>query len=133
MIYTFKEQLLIIIYFILIGMFLGIMFDIINCLFENNILNCIIQLIIWGIVSFLCLLVVDNICSGYLPFYFLLFFGLGFLLYYFLLRIRFIEKLNHIKKYKKSILICLFPIDVCTFCIAKIKKLKKIIKKKKKD
>lgn len=130
MIYTFKEQLLIIIYFILIGMFLGIMFDIINSLFNNSILNYIIQLIIWGIVSFLCLLVVDNICSGYLPFYFLLFFGLGFFIYYYLLRIRFITRLNYIKKYKKNILTCIFPIDVCTFCITKIKK---IIKKKKKD
>lgn len=133
MIYTFKEQLLIIIYFIIIGMFIGIMFDIINCLFDNNTINFIIQCILWIVVTIICILVVDNICMGYLPFYFLVFFILGYFLYYLFLKIRFMNKLMSFKKYQNIILNWLFPIDIIIYFKKLIKNIKKLIKNKKKD
>ena len=85
MIYTFKEQTIIIFHFILLGIFLSMMIDSIHIFFNKiKIINYIIQFILWLIITYICIRYVNNISNGYIPFYFLLFFLIGYLIYTYL-------------------------------------------------
>lgn len=130
MIYTFKEQLLMIIYFMIVGMFLGVMFDLINLFFcEKKVLNYIIQITLWGIVTIICVISVDKISNGYLPLYVILFFIIGYIIYYYLLKKQFERRINNICKYKKDIKKIVFPIEIIDLIKNKNKKFKQNGKK----
>lgn len=123
MIYTFKEQLLMIIYFVILGMFLGIMFDLINLLFcKAKVINYIMQIACWSIVTIICVLSVDKISDGYLPVYVILFFVVGYLIYYYLLKKQFEKRINNIYKHKQNIKNIILPTEIFGYIKTKCKK-----------
>lgn len=124
MIYTFSEQFKMMIYFIVLGMFLLIMLDSIHLFFSKvNILNYILQLICWIIVSIICIKSVNKISDGYLPIYILFFFLIGGIIYHYLLRKSYIKVLLKIKKKRQDLLLALFPVKLYNYIIKRIKKI----------
>ena len=125
MIYTFKEQTIIIFHFILLGIFLSMMIDSIHIFLNKiKIINYIIQFILWLIITYICIRYVNNISNGYIPFYFLLFFLIGYLIYTYFLKANYIKNMYLIKNNKEKILGILFPITLFKYIINKIKKRK---------
>ncbi|HHU56582.1 MAG TPA: hypothetical protein GXZ48_07910, partial [Acholeplasmataceae bacterium] len=91
MIYTFFEQLTIAVKFILLGLFLSIMLDVLFVFnFKKKVLNIITQIIFWIILSYIICNAVLVISKGYLPIYTFLFFLLGYFIYIKLLKKDFI-------------------------------------------
>lgn len=122
MIYSFKDQLLMIIYFIIVGMFIGIMFDTINLFFyKNKIINYIFQVLCWLVVTIICVISVDRISDGYLPVYIFFFFIIGYFIYSYIFKGRYKKRILYIKKYKEKIKQIILPIEL----IALFKKNKK--------
>ena len=125
MIYTFNEQLIMIIYFIILGMFLSIMFDTIHTLFNKiKIINYILQMISWIIVNIICIKSINTISNGYVPIYVILFFIIGYIIYNKFLSKSYIKIILKIKGYKRNILLAIFPITLYNYIIRNIKKLK---------
>ena len=123
MIYTFYEQFIMSIYFIILGMFISIMFDLINTLFHKiKITNYICQFISWIGVTIICINSINKISYGYYPIYLILFFLVGYIIYNKFLSKRFIKIILKIKSYRKNIALALFPITLYNYIIRNIKK-----------
>ena len=123
MIYSFKDQLLMIIYFIIVGMFIGIMFDTINLFFnKNKIINYIFQILCWLIVTIVCVISVDRISDGYLPIYIFFFFIIGYFIYSYLFKCRYKKRILYIKKYQEKIKKIIMPIELIALFKKKNKK-----------
>lgn len=123
MIYSFKDQLLMIIYFIIVGMFIGIMFDTINLFFnKNKIINYIFQILCWLIVTIVCVISVDRISDGYLPIYIFFFFIIGYFIYSYLFKCRYKKRILDIKKYQDKIKKIIMPIELIALFKKKNKK-----------
>lgn len=130
MIYTFEEQFKMILYFIILGIFLSIMFDTINTIFNKvKVINYICQFIVWTIVNIIAVNYIDKISDGYVPIYIILFFVIGYMIYYYLMRKYYLKTILNISRYQRGIMLALFPINLYN-CI--IKKLKHIVMKRKK-
>ncbi len=124
MIYTFYEQIQMISYFMILGIYLFIMMDTINTIFYKiKVLNYILQFISWIIIDIICIKAIDTISNGYVPIYIILFFALGCLIYKKYLKEKYIKTLLKILKNKRNILLALFPITMYNYFILKIKKL----------
>ncbi len=123
MIYTFYEQLRMSIYFIILGMFISIMFDLINTLFYKiKIANYICQFISWIGVTIISINSINKISNGYYPIYLILFFLVGYIIYNKFLSKRFIKIILKIKSHRKNIALALFPITLYNYIIRNIKK-----------
>lgn len=132
MIYTFYEQIQMIFYFMILGIYLFIMMDTINTIFYKiKVLNYILQFISWIIIDIICIKAIDTISNGYVPIYIILFFALGCLIYKKYLKEKYIKTLLKILKNKRNILLALFPITMYNYFILKIRKL--ITKRKHKN
>ena len=132
MIYTFYEQIKMIFYFMILGIYLFIMMDTINTIFYKiKVLNYILQFISWIIIDIICIKAIDTISNGYVPIYIILFFALGCLIYKKYLKEKYIKTLLKILKNKRNILLALFPITMYNYFILKIKKL--VTKRKRKN
>lgn len=131
MIYTFNEQVKMMIYFLTIGMFLGIMWDTIHTFFYKNRLNdYMIQFTCWCIVIVVVLKSIDSVSWGYITIYTFMFFIIGYYVYIRFLSSSFIKILLKIKKYSKGFMLALFPISLYNYIIRNtIKKRKKINEK----
>lgn len=125
MIYTFYEQLVMIIYFIILGMFMSIMLDTIHTLFNKiKITHYLLQIVLWIGLSIICIKSVDRISSGYIPIYIFLFFLIGYIVYNKLFSKRYIKIILKIKTYKQNIILAIFPITLYNYIIRNIKKIK---------
>lgn len=125
MIYTFYEQLVMIIYFIILGMFMSIMLDTIHTLFNKiKITHYLLQIVLWIGLSIICIKSVDRISSGYIPIYIFLFFLIGYIVYNKLFSKRYIKIILKIKCYKQNIILAIFPITLYNYIIRNIKKIK---------
>lgn len=123
MIYSFKDQLLMIIYFIIVGMFIGIMFDTINLFFyKNKIINYIFQVLCWLVLTIICVISVDRISDGYLPVYIFFFFIIGYFIYSYIFKGRYKKRILYIKKYKGKIKQIILPIELIALFKKKNKK-----------
>ncbi len=128
MIYTFNEQIIMVIYFIILGMFLSIMFDTINVLFNKiKISNYLLQFLSWIVVTLISIKYIDKISNGYFPIYIILFFLVGYMIYRKLLSDHYIKMLSKIKEHKRIITLAIFPITLYNYIINIIRKM---IKKK---
>ena len=128
MIYTFNEQIIMVIYFIILGMFLSIMFDTINILFNKiKISNYLLQFLSWIVVTLISIKYIDKISNGYFPIYIILFFLVGYMIYRKLLSDHYIKMLSKIKEHKRIITLAIFPITLYNYIIDIIRK---TIKKK---
>lgn len=145
MIYSFSEQVIISIKFIVLGLYIGIMMDtayILNV--SKKILNILIQILYWIVITYVSLKSVLSISNGYIPVYTFMFFIFGYAIYYYFLKKAYIKSLNDIKnKYTKNhrkIVGIVFPREVTRFIkrltmrvLRKInKRLKKIFIRKRK-
>src|SRR5690554_6804306 len=98
MILTLYEQIVIIIKFIILGIFVSLMMDIIDVFnFRKKMLNIIIQIIYWILITYTVCEAVLVISRGYLPLYTFLFFICGYLIYHKLLKKQFVATLKEIK------------------------------------
>lgn len=126
MIYTFQEQLIMSIKFIILGMFMSIMLDTIHTLFKKiKITNYILQFITWIIVSIICIRSVDRISEGYIPIYIFLFFILGYIIYHYLMSKSYIKIILKIKENRHNLLLALFPLTLYNSIIKIINKIRK--------
>lgn len=134
MIYTFQEQLIMIIYFVILGIFISIMFDTIQTLFNKiKIINYLLQFISWTIVNIICINAINKISNGYVPIYIFLFFLLGYIIYNKLFSESYIKIILKIKENRQNILLAIFPITLYNYIIRNISEKIKIISKKKQD
>lgn len=116
MIYTFNEQIKMIIYFIILGIFLSIMFDTINTLFNKiKLSNYILQFLSWIVVTIISIKYIDKISNGYFPVYIILFFLVGYIVYKRYLSKYYIKILLKIKGYKRIITLAIFPITLYNY------------------
>ncbi len=114
--YTLMEQITMIVYFIILGMFITIMFDTINAFFSKKaLINYIVQVVFWIIMILICLKSVDKISDGHLPIYIILFFIVGYFIYVKLLKKKYIETLNKIKSRKRKIVLIILPVELFGF------------------
>ena len=112
-----------IIYFIIVGMFIGIMFDTINLFFyKNKIINYIFQVLCWLVVTIICVISVDRISDGYLPVYIFFFFIIGYFIYSYIFKGRYKKRILYIKKYKGKIKQIILPIELIALFKKKNKK-----------
>ncbi len=85
MMYTFYEQLVMIIYFILYGMFLIISYDILNYylnkLVIRKLIYYLVEAIYWVVIIIISLLFMLRVTKGYIPLYTFLFFIVGIIIY----------------------------------------------------
>lgn len=141
---SFREQVILIIYFLIFGMFLGAMFDILHYFLRKFkvklIYSYIIELIFWiGMVIISCLYML-KISEGYLTIYTFGFFFIGVVIYLYLLRDDFKKNINSFvifigrvyNKYKKIIIYLIYPKEVFIVIrkiIRRLKKLKFVYKK----
>jgi len=122
MIYTFDEQLIMIIYFIILGMFISIMLDTIHTIFNKiKVINYILQFISWTIVNIVCIKYLDKISNGYVPIYLFLFFIIGYFIYNKFLSKSYIKIILKIKESRQNILLAIFPITLYNYIIRKTK------------
>jgi len=142
MIYSFSEQVIMSVKFIVLGMFAGIMLDasyIWN--FKKKIPNIIVQLLFWVIMTFIICRAVLVISSGYLPIYTFLFFLIGYSIYYYFLKKSYCKLLKDIKtgyhRNSKKIYNVIFPYQFFRFIFKFLKKIflrfMKLFKRKKKE
>lgn len=138
MIYTFREQLQMAFYFILLGIFTSIMIDICTCIrFKNKIITYLVQIIFWIGVCLIMMKAVMKVSNGYIPIYIFLFFIIGFIIYKYCLRNELLKTLKRLKtynsKYRKQVKTVLLPKEFWEFIMKVIKRLwKKLFKKQKK-
>ena len=97
MIYSFYEQLIMIIYFILYGIFLIISYDILNyylAKIKSKYLYHAIEVAFWVIMIFISLIFMQRISKGYIPLYTFLFFIVGIIIYITFIQESFIQDLT---------------------------------------
>ena len=100
LIYTFYEQVIMSVKFILLGTFAGIMIDTSYELnFKRKIPNIIVQLVFWIIMTYVICQAVIVISNGYIPVYTFMFFIIGYAIYYYFLKKSYCLLLRNIKKY----------------------------------
>lgn len=134
MIYTFYEQLIMIIYFVILGMFMSIMLDTVHTLFNKiKITHYLVQMVVWILISIVCIKSVDRISNGYIPIYIFLFFLIGYIIYHKLLSERYIKIILKIKEYKQNIILAIFPITLYNYIIRNIKEIRNRKKKNEKN
>jgi CBS domain containing-hemolysin-like protein len=105
-----------IIYFIILGIFLSIMFDTINTLFNKiKLSNYILQFLSWIVVTIISIKYIDKISDGYFPVYIILFFLVGYIVYRKYLSKYYIKILLKIKGYKRIITLAIFPITLYNY------------------
>lgn len=137
---TFRDQIILIIYFSLFGMFLAVMYDILNFYLNKFkvrlIIGYIIQLVYWiGLVVLACLFML-KVSDGYLTIYTFGFFLLGILIHFYFFSKGFYEDLNRADRWmtklynrcKKVFIVIVFPKEVY-MVIRRIIPSKKTIKK----
>ena len=146
LIYTFYEQVIMSVKFILLGTFAGIMIDTSYELnFKRKIPNIIVQLVFWIIMTYVICQAVIVISNGYIPVYTFMYFIIGYAIYYYFLKKSYCLLLRNIKKfyyrnYQRATAI-IFPKQVTKLMLRlmkyiynKIKKFfKSIFKRKKKQ
>ena len=136
---SFREQVILIVYFLIFGMFLSAMFDMLHYFLRKLkiklIPSYIIQSLFWiGMVIIACLYML-KVSDGYLTIYTFGFFFLGVVIYTYLLRDEFKKNINLVviyiakvfNKYKKTVILLVYPKEV--FVV--IKRVVKWIKKSK--
>lgn len=126
MIYTFFDQCKMMLYFLIIGIFLGIMWDIIHILFSKNIISdYLIQFACWLVVILVILKSIDSVSWGYISIYTFMFFIIGYYVYIKLLSGYNRKVLQIIKEKSKGFLLALFPVSLYNYIIRiKVKKRK---------
>lgn len=124
---NFKEQVILIIYFLIFGMFLGAMFDILHYFLKRiklkQIISYFIQLVFWMFMVVIICLYMLRISGGYFTIYSFLFFFLGIVIYNIFLRKNFLINLNRFatqslkiyRRLKKIIIVIVFPKEVVIF------------------
>ncbi len=126
MIYTFQEQLIMSIKFIILGMFMSIMLDTIHTFFKKiKIINYILQFLSWVIISIICIKSIDRISGGYIPIYIFLFFVIGYVIYHYFMSKQYIKVLLKIKENRHNLFLALFPVTLYNNIIKIIKKIRK--------
>lgn len=136
---TFRDQIILIIYFLIFGMFLSAMFDILHYFLRKFklklIVSYLIEIIFWmGLVVIACLYML-RVSEGYLTIYTFGFFFLGVVIYGCLLRESFKKDLHQFvvfvgrvfNKSKKTLIIIIYPKEVVTFIKLLFKKLNSLI------
>lgn len=132
--YTFFEQARMMIQFILLGMFMSIMIDVADFFrTKNKFSSSVVQLLFWFVMSLVVCKVVLVISKGFLPLYTFAFFFVGYLIYRFFLRKRFVHVLAKMKKKlrtsRKKVIAFILPVELTRKSIALLNKLwKKTIK-----
>jgi len=134
MILTLYEQIVIIIKFIILGIFVSLMMDIIDVFnFRKKVRNIIIQFMYWALVTYTVCEAVLVISKGYLPLYTFLFFICGYLIYRKLLKKQFVLTLTKIKettiKNKKHLFSFFYSRPVIIAIIKLARKIKFFVKK----
>lgn len=105
------------------GMFISIVLDTIHTFFSKiKIINYMIQIIIWCIMTMICIKLINRISNGYFPLYTILFFIVGYIVYLKFLSKQYIKILLKIRKFKRVILLALFPITLYNYIIKNTKK-----------
>lgn len=124
MIYTFSEQFIMTIYFIILSIFLAMSFDTINIIFNKiKLLNYILQFISWIIITVISIKYVDKVSNGYIPIHIFLFFIVGYILYSKFMKKYYIKTILKIKENKQYIFLAIFPITLYNYIIKVIKKM----------
>lgn len=124
MIYTFSEQFIMTIYFIILSIFLAMSFDTINIIFiKIKLLNYILQFISWIIITIISVKYVDKVSNGYIPIHIFLFFIVGYILYSKFMKKYYIKTILKIKENKQYIFLAIFPITLYNYIIKVIKKM----------
>lgn len=138
---SFRDQIILIIYFLLYGMFLSAIYDVLQFYLNKTrlkkILIYFIQVIFWILLVFISCLYMLEVSSGYLTIYTFGCFFLGVLLHFYFLHSRFVIDLTNFqmffskiyKRLKKTIIILVFPKEVFQFIKKIIKKMCKPISK----
>lgn len=128
MIYSFTEQVIMSVKFMMIGMFVGIMMDTAYILnFKKKLPNIIVQLGFWVIMTIIICTVMLRISDGYIPLYTFLFFIIGYSIYYYFFKKSYIKTLNKIKNiynknYRKALDV-IFPREIFRFFGRLVKKI----------
>jgi len=127
MMLSFQEQIVLIVYFLIFGMFLGAMYDILHYFLSKVklklIVSYLIELIYWIFLVIIACLYMIKISEGYLTIYAFLFFFIGVVIYSSLMRANFKKNLEMVviyirkvwKKIKKTILYLIYPKEVFIF------------------
>ena len=133
----YTEQIRLICYFVIFGLFVGATFDTLKYAIQNYVLliRYVLEIIYWGIILIITYYYIINVQKGFINFYTVIFYVLGFISYYLILSQTHQERLeimkNIYKKYLKDLIIeILIPIELFKVVIKKFKKfdLKKILK-----
>jgi len=127
----YTEQIKLICYFIIYGLFLGITFDTFKYLIRNYIfvIRCVLEFIYWGIILIITYYYVIKIQNGFINLYTIIFYLFGFISYYLVISQTHLKRIELIKKIygkyiKKYITCALFPIDIIKGFIKVIRKIK---------
>ena len=126
-----SEQIKIIIYYLLFGMFIGVTFDTIKLLTKNRklYLKYILETIYWISLIYIASLYIIKNTSHYITLYVVIIFILGIYLYYLLLsksnKNNIYEVLPYISKFLKIMYRYLLPIELFIYIKNKINKLTK--------
>lgn len=124
---SFRDQVILIIYFLIYGMFLSAMYDALQFYLNKTklkkLLIYFIQAIFWIIMVIISCLYMLEVSSGYLTIYTFGCFFLGVFLHFYLLHSRFVKDLANFqsvlskifKRLKQIIIILVFPKEVFQF------------------
>ena len=143
MIYTVKEQAILMLYSVILGAGIAIIYDVF-CFYTERLkkwFRYIVELLLWLFLTFIASRYMLINSKGYLPIYTFGFFIIGIVLYYMFLakdfKIRF-RKLNEYlyklyKRIRRTVFIIIIPKEVFTYLYYKIKRLFKRKRKKNKE
>lgn len=121
---SFREQVILIVYFLIFGMFLSAMFDMLHYFLRKFkielIPSYIIQSIFWIAMVVIACLYMLKVSEGYLTIYTFGFFFIGVVIYSLLLREEFRRNINLVvvyiskvfNKFKKTIILLIYPKEV---------------------
>lgn len=110
------EQVKIIIFYIIFGIFIGITFDTLRILTSNDktkkrlILSYFCEITYWILISYICTLFIIKNTSHYITIYSILFFVIGIFIYYSLLQKGYQKNFLNIKKQIVRIFKMLIPL-----------------------
>jgi len=121
---SFREQIILIIYFLMFGMFLSAMFDMLHYFLRKlkikQVFSYFVEFIFWMAMVIIACLYMLKVSDGYLTVYTFCFFFLGVVIYTYLLRSDFKKNIDlvvlhigkFINKYIKIIIIIIYPEEV---------------------
>jgi hypothetical protein len=132
--YTFFEQLTMVIQFTILGVFTSIMIDVCTLInFKNKIITYLLQIGFWIGITYIVTRAVLVISSGYLPIYTFLFFVCGYFIYKYLLKKEFLKGINKIIKIsnnnKRRIITTLIPIEFFKVLKKSLQRILKLFKR----